>query len=100
MFVEQVLHAVHAEPSPASIGKQNILVTSLWFSQPGFEYGTSGLGERCTTLAPSLADHPQVRAHPEHEVFAFEPCHLREAKSGLCRGQNKRVIAPTGPGAP
>src|ERR1700674_5075896 len=100
MFIEQVLHAVHAESSPAGIGKQNISITSLWFSQPGFEYSTSGLGQRCTALLASFADHSQVRAHPENEVFAFESCHLREAKSGLRGRQNKRVIAPTGPGAP
>jgi len=36
MLVQQVLHAVDAEPFPFGAGKQHIVVTSLWLPQPGF----------------------------------------------------------------
>ena len=38
MFVQQVLHAMDAEPVTFSAGKQHVIVTALWFLQPGFQH--------------------------------------------------------------
>ena len=97
MLIEQVLNAVNAEPTSARVGKQDIAVTAWRLTQPGFEYGSGSFGQGCTTLAPSLADHPQVSTGSEDEIFTFEAGHLREAKAGLRGRQNECVIAPAGP---
>ena len=39
MLVQQVLHAVDAESFALGAGKQQIAITSLWLSQPGFQDG-------------------------------------------------------------
>ena len=39
MFVQQVLHAMDAEMLTSGTGKQYVVVTSLRFTQPGFQDG-------------------------------------------------------------
>src|SRR5208283_2350161 len=97
MLVKQVLNAVNAEPTSARVGEQDITVTAWQLAQPGFEYGPGGLGQGRTTLAPSLADHPQVGAGAEDEIFTFKSSHLREAKARLRGRQDECVITPAGP---
>lgn len=97
MLVEQVLNAVDTEPTSARVGEQDITVTTWWLAQPSFEYGSGGFGQGRAALAPSLADHPQVGAGSEDEIFTFESGHLRETKARLRRRQNECVIAPAGP---
>src|SRR5712692_9657774 len=97
MFVEQVLNTMNAESATSSVGEQDIALAALRLTQPGFEYGAGRFGQRRTPLASSLADHPQVGANPKDKVLSFEPCHLREPKSGLCSGQDECVITPAGP---
>ena len=104
MLVEQVLNTVNAEPTAARVGKQDIAVTAWRLAQPGFEDGPGGFGQGRTTLAPALADHPQVGASSEDEIFTFESGHLREAKARL-RGRQMEAIAtqvvlPPGPADP
>jgi hypothetical protein len=36
MLVQQVLHAVDAEPFPLGAGKQDLAIISFWLSQPSF----------------------------------------------------------------
>ena len=97
MLVEQVLNTVNTEPTSARVGKQDIAVTAWRLAQPGFEYGSGSFGQWRTTLTPSLADHPQVGAGSEDEIFTLESGHLREAKARLRGRQNECVIAPAGP---
>jgi hypothetical protein len=76
MLFEQVLYAVDAESSAASVGKQDTSLTSLRLAQPGSEYGAGGLGQRCTSFPPAFADHPQVSANPKDKILTGEPRHL------------------------
>ena len=76
MLVQQVLHAVDAESFPLGAGKQQIAVTSLWLSQPGFQDGECRFSDGRTPFLASLADDAYVSAGSEDEVLAFEPGHL------------------------
>src|SRR5581483_8556193 len=97
MLVEQVLNAVNAEPTSARVGEQDGSVTTWRLAQPGFEYGPGSFGQGGTTLAPSLADHRQMGADSEQDIFTFESIHLREPKARLRRRQYECMIAPAGP---
>lgn len=66
-----------AETFTPGAGKEHVVVTALWFPQPGFQHGKRGFGDRCTALFAALADHAPVSAGPEDEVGAFEPGHFR-----------------------
>ena len=76
MLVQQVLHVVDAEPFPFGVGKQHILVTSLWLPQPGFSDGARRFSDGCASFFASLADDAHVSAGSEDEIHAFQPGHF------------------------
>ena len=100
VLVEQVLNAVNGEPAAAGAGKEDMVLTPLGLTHPGFEHGAGGLGERRTSLTSALADHSQMGASAKNKILALKPGHLREAKAGLYRRQHECVVAPVGPGIP
>jgi hypothetical protein len=88
-----------AEAFTPRAGKQNRAITTLWFSQPRFQYGACGSRDGCTALSPTFPDHPHVSASAKDQVLTFETGHLGQAKAGLYRDQHKGVIASARPRA-
>ena len=76
MFLQQMPHAVDGEPSRFVAGKQHATVTSLWFSQPGFQDGECRFSDGRTPFLATLADDSYVSADSDYEVLAFKPGHL------------------------
>src|SRR5580658_10976766 len=71
MLGQQVLHTVDAETFTLSAGKEHVVITTLCFSEPGFQHGECGLSKRCTAFFAALSDHSQVSAGPKDEVRPF-----------------------------
>src|SRR5262245_25126884 len=80
MLVQQVLHAMDAQTSPLGVGEQHLPATPLRLTQPGFQDGESGSGERGTTFLTPFSYHPHVGASSEDEVRPLEPGHLGKAQ--------------------
>ena len=76
MLVQQVLHAMDAEPFAVGAGKQHTAVTSLRLTKPTFQHGECQFGDGCAALLPPFPDYPYVGAGPKDDVFTLEGCHL------------------------
>jgi hypothetical protein len=74
-------------------------IASLWFAQPGFQYGDRGFRQRSAPFLAALADHADVSTRTDCDILAFEPGHFGQTQTRLYRYQEKRVIAPAEPGA-
>jgi hypothetical protein len=98
MLVQQVLYAVDAETLAFGVGKQNVSVTSLWLTQPGFQDDKAGSGDGRTAFFAPLSNYPHVGTGSQDDVLALESGHLREAQAGLYGQQYEGVITPARPG--
>ena len=66
MLVQQVLDAVDAETVTFEVGEEHVSVTSLGLTQPGFQHGECGSGNRSTTLLTAL-----FLGHTDDQGFDF-----------------------------
>ncbi len=73
VLVEQVLNVVNGESPAAGVGKEDMVITPLGLTHPGFEHGMGGLGERRTSLTSALADHSQMGAGAKNKILALKP---------------------------
>jgi hypothetical protein len=100
VLAQHVLHPVNAQRLAPGVGKQHLPVAPWRLTQPGLQYRGRRLGQWRASLLAAFADDADVSAGSEDEVLASGRSDLRQAQTCLDRHQDKRVIAPSEPGAP
>src|SRR5271168_3792037 len=99
MAEQQIMHGVRAKRCTAKVGKQNLPVAPRRLAKPCLQDGHGGFGKRYTSFLSALSDYTHMNSRPESEIIASQAAHFRLTESGLRSDQEKRVIAPSEPGA-
>jgi hypothetical protein len=93
------MNAVGDETRASGIGEKDLTITTWRFSEPSFQYGERGFGERYTTFFATLSDYTNVSTCTDRDIIAFQPSHFGLAQSRLRCHQKEGVITPAKPGA-
>src|SRR6516162_2630416 len=96
ILAHQVLHAVGAQASAASVRKEHLGRRFRLF-EPGPEDRRGPRGERCRAVLAALPAAANVCTGAEGDGRSIETRELREPQPGLNRQGQKRVIAPAKP---
>src|SRR6516165_1670203 len=96
ILAHQVLHAVGAQASAASVRKEHLGRRFRLF-EPGPEDRRGPRGERCRAVLAALPAAANVCTRAEGDGRSIEARELREPQPSMKRQGQKRVIAPAKP---